>query len=62
MNISEFEGHKPRLTYKKIQGVIYKYERLKNQCDPVLNKDKFDVFSKVLEDLESIQQTFLSGE
>jgi hypothetical protein len=62
MNISEFERHKPRLTYKKIQGVIYKYERLKNQCDPVSNKDKFDVFSKVLEDLESIQQTFISGE
>ena len=65
-NISEFERDKPHLTYRLIQGAIYKYERLRDAKKPPLNlggeSGLSEVYDKVVEDLKSIQKSFLSGE
>ena len=59
-SISEFEREKPLLTYKLIQGAIYKYERLRD--DRQTDAAFFEVYAKVVEDLKSIQKSFVAGE
>ena len=59
-SISEFERIKPHVTYKLIQGAIYKYERLRD--DRQADSGLFEVYTKVVKDLKSIQKSFLSGE
>jgi|TARA_R110000765_G_scaffold423709_1_gene532993 hypothetical protein len=59
-NISEFERDKPLLTYKLIQGAIYKYERLRD--DRQADTGLFEVYAKVVEDLKLIQKSFVAGE
>jgi hypothetical protein len=65
-NISEFERDKPHLTYKLIQGAIYKYERLRDANKHLFNREVdtglFEVYTKVVEDLKSIQKSFVAGE
>ena len=65
MNISEFERMKPRETYRKIQGAIYKYERLleaKSQLMDLKDALLVEVYTSILNDLKSIQRSFTSGD
>ena len=65
MNISEFERTKPRKTHRKIQGAIFKYERLldaKSQVMDLKDATLVDVYISVLNDLKSIQKSFAKGE
>ena len=59
-SVSEFEREKPHVTYKLIQGAIYKYERLRD--DRQADSGLFEVYAKVVEDLKSIQKSFIAGE
>jgi len=59
-SVSEFEREKPHATYKLIQGAIYKYERLRD--DRQADTGLFEVYVKVVEDLKSIQKSFIVGE
>lgn len=58
MNINEFDRTKPRLTFRKIQGAIFKYEKLRDDCVPPFH----DLYSIIVKDLKSIQKSFLKGE
>jgi|19_taG_2_1085344.scaffolds.fasta_scaffold32451_4 hypothetical protein len=72
MNINEFDRTKPRLTFRKIQGAIFKYEKLRDDCVPPLDENSIDgssgalnfhdLYSIIVKDLKSIQKSFLKGE
>ena len=65
MNISEFERSKPRKTYRLIASTISKYECLLNEHQEIMDLEDaalHQVYDNIVNDLKSIQKSFVSGE
>ena len=65
MNISEFERHKPKKTFKSIKDAIEKYEGYMSDINPIMDEADaayIEACKEILADLQDIKRLFLSGE